>query len=83
MSRDDLHYWYLTPRGWEFGGDDIEGYQPAIKPRPPDCLCVAVFHSPNKMYSSAYWDEDWLSQDSNALAAAREKFGVRPPRSVS
>jgi hypothetical protein len=43
---DDVYHWYLRPTGCEQGDPTSP---------PADAVRSYVFHSPNKMYSTAYW----------------------------
>ena len=56
---DDETTFYLTANGWQREGE-----------RPADCLAVVVHHSPNKMWSTAYFDTTWKTDDKAALDAA-------------
>lgn len=58
----------------------LPGQSRDIKPHPPDCLLAMVWHSPNKMYSAAYWDTEWVTSDTEALHEAQKTHGKRPKR---
>jgi hypothetical protein len=64
---DDETTFYLTPNGWQ-----REGKQP------DDCLEIVTYVSPDKMWSRAYFSEDWRTDDKDALRAAHSAHGYKP-----
>jgi hypothetical protein len=76
MRDDDTHY-FLMGEGWRDGGflPEGKGDRPS---RPEGCLAHFVHFSPNNMYSTAYGQLVWTSDDRSTVEVLLRTYGRNP-----